>query len=326
MICSRWGNPAEVLEVQQVPAPVCGPGQVRVRMLASPINPSDLFLVRGQYGYQPPLPCTPGFEGVGIVEEGRGLLAWRVRGKRVAVLNGKAGNWAEQVVIPAKQAVPLPDDLSDEQAASFFVNPASAIVMTRHVLAIPRGAWLLQTAAASALGRMVIRLGRKYGFRTINVVRRERHVEELRQLGGDVVIDSTQDDLVERVRSICRDGVRYAIDAVGGDTATRCVQALGHSGRLLLYGSLSGEPLSVEPRQVLTNNLRIEGFWLSTWTRQQNPLRMLGLFRHITALFRQGIVETTTSAVYPLEQLREAIVAAETPGRAGKVLLRLGKR
>src|SRR5215210_3485643 len=147
ILCPRWGEPDQVLEVREVPTPECGPGQVRVRMLASPINPSDLFMVRGQYGYQPPLPCTPGFEGVGLVEEGHGLLAWRVKGRRVAVLNSYGGNWAEQVVIPAKAAVPVPKDLSDEQAATFFVNPASAIVMTRYILKIPRGAWLLQTAA-----------------------------------------------------------------------------------------------------------------------------------------------------------------------------------
>src|SRR3954451_8130695 len=119
VVCDRWGEPEEVLQVRDVPLPEPGPGQVRVRMLASPINPSDLLMVRGRYGYQPPLPCTPGFEGVGVVEEGRGLLAWRVKGRRVAVLNSHAGNWAEQVVAPARAAVPIPAELTDEQAATF---------------------------------------------------------------------------------------------------------------------------------------------------------------------------------------------------------------
>src|SRR5262249_61433002 len=119
------------------------------------------------------LPATPGFEGVGTVEEsGGGWLAKRVMGKRVAVLNRATGNWREQVVVPARQAIPVPEDIPLEQAATFFVNPASAVVMTRYVLRIPRGAWLLQTAAGSALGRMVIRLGKQHGFRTMNVVRR----------------------------------------------------------------------------------------------------------------------------------------------------------
>src|SRR5205823_6430902 len=81
VVCQRWGNPEEVLEVRDVPEPIPGPGQVLVRMIASPVNPSDLLMVRGEYGRQARLPATPGFEGVGVVERGHGLLAWRVRGR-----------------------------------------------------------------------------------------------------------------------------------------------------------------------------------------------------------------------------------------------------
>jgi NADPH:quinone reductase-like Zn-dependent oxidoreductase len=296
-------------------------------MLASPINPSDLFMVRGQYGYQPRLPCTPGFEGVGIVEEGRGLLAWRVQGRRVAVLNGKGGNWAEQVVVPARQAVPVPDDLPDEQAATFFINPASAIVLTRYLLRIPRGAWLLQTAAGSALGRMVIRLGRKHGFRTMNVIRRPEQADELLQLGGDAVIVSTKEDIADRARSLTDGrGVPFAIDAVGGETGSRCLEALGRGGRLILYSNLSGEPITLNPRTLLTGDRRVEGFWLSTWAKRQGPWTMLSLFRQITTLMREGIAQTDIGATFLLAQVREAVRLADTPGRQGKVLLRIGSR
>ena len=325
IVCPRWGEPDQVLEVRDVPAPVCGPGQVRVRMLASPINPSDLFMVRGQYGYQPPLPCTPGFEGVGVVEEGRGILGWRVRGKRVAVLNGTSGNWAEQVVIPARQAVPVPDSMSDEQAATFFVNPASALVMTRHVLAVPAGAYLLQTAAGSALGRMVIRLGKKHGFHTINVVRRHEQAEELRRLGADAVVLFPEESIAARVMEITGGrGAACAIDAVGGETGSACVEALAPGGRLLLYSSLSGQPLRIDPRALMTADRRVEGFWLSVWVKRQNPLRMLSLFRQIKALMAEGIATTEIGATYGLDQIRDAVRHADQPGRGGKVLLRFG--
>jgi NADPH:quinone reductase-like Zn-dependent oxidoreductase len=327
ILCERWGQPDQVLQLRDVPAPACGPGQVRIRMLASPINPSDLFMVRGIYGYQPPLPCIPGFEGVGVVEEGHGLLAWRVKGRRVAVLNSASGNWAEQVVIPARQAVPVPDDLPDEQAATFFVNPATAIVLTRHVLRIPAHAWLLHTAAGGALGRMVIRLGVKHGFRTINVVRRRDQAEELTRLGGTAVVVSPEEDIPERVKSITGgEGVRYAIDAVGGETGSACVRALGRDGRLVLYSTLSGEPVCFDPRALMAGNKRVEGFWLSEWAREQGVLRMLRLFRHINALLREGVATTEIGSTYPLEQVHEAVRQAETPGRKGKVLLRIGSR
>jgi NADPH2:quinone reductase len=324
IVCDRWGDPEEVLHVRDVPPPVCGPGQVRVRMLASPINPSDLFMVRGVYGKQPPLPCTPGFEGVGIVVEGRGILGWRVKGRRVAVLNSASGNWAEEVVIPARQAVPVPRDLTDEQAATFFVNPASAIVMIRYILKIPAGAWLLQTAAGSALGRMVIRLGVKHGFRTLNVIRRREQAEELKRLGGTAFVVTGEEALVERVQELTGgEGVPFAIDAVGGETGSQVVDTLAHGGRMLVYSTLSGEPLTIDPRALMTVPRRIEGFWLSQWVRDQGPLRMLRLFGGITSLLREGVLTTDVGASLPLDEIRAAVRLAQQPGRQGKVLLRI---
>ena len=117
-------------------------------MLASPINPSDLMYVSGQYGLKPRLPATPGFEGVGIVEAtGGGLLGRLRKGKRVAVIYDRIGSWAEYTVTKARQVVPVPDDLGDEQAATFFVNPATAIIMTHDVLRVPSG------AVAASVGR-----------------------------------------------------------------------------------------------------------------------------------------------------------------------------
>jgi NADPH:quinone reductase-like Zn-dependent oxidoreductase len=327
VVCERWGDPEEALQVRDVPPPVCGPGQVRVRMLASPINPSDLFMVRGVYGMKPRLPCTPGFEGVGMVVEGHGLLGWRVKGRRVAVLNSAAGNWAEQVVIPARQAVPVPRDLSDEQAATFFVNPASAIVMTRYVLKIPAGAWLLQTAAGSALGRMVIRLGVKHGFRTLNIIRRREQAEELKRLGGTAVVVTGEEALIERVQALTGgEGVPFAIDAVGGETGSQVVHTLSRGGRMLVYSTLSGEPLTIDPRALMTVPRQIEGFWLSQWVRDQRPLRMLGLFRRITSLMREGVLTTDIGQTFPLDEIRAAVRQAAQPGRYGKVLLRIASQ
>src|SRR5438132_2197840 len=144
VIFERCGEPAEVLEIRDAPVPKPGPGQVRVRMLASPINPSDLLFIRGLYGSKPTLPGCPGFEGVGVVEEsGGGFLGWRVMGRRVAVVNTGSGNWQAQVVIPARQAIPIADSIPDEQAACFMVNPATAYIMATKILRIRKGDWLL---------------------------------------------------------------------------------------------------------------------------------------------------------------------------------------
>ncbi|MBA4063686.1 MAG: zinc-binding dehydrogenase [Isosphaera sp.] len=327
-VFDRVGPPAEVLRVEDdVPAPQPGRGEVLVRMLASPINPSDLMYVAGRYGLAPRLPATPGFEGVGVVEaSGGGLLGWLRKGKRVAVLNDRHGNWAEYTVAKARQVVPVPDDLPDDQAATFFVNPATAYIMTRDVLAVPSGQWLLQSAAGGELGKMVIRLGRKFGFRTANVVRRREQVDELKQLGADAVLVEGDGPLPEQVGKAVPAGVRYALDPVGGRTGTEVIAALAPGGRCLLYGSLTDEPVSFHPRHAIGNGVRVEGYWLATWARRQRPLAMLRLFRRVLGLMREGVLRSDFSATYPLEEVRKAVEHAAAAGKGGKVLLRIGVR
>jgi NADPH:quinone reductase-like Zn-dependent oxidoreductase len=322
----RFGEPAEVLELQETPVPAPGRGQVRVRMIASPVNPSDLLVVRGTYGRQPSLPATPGFEGVGVVEtSGGGLLGQLRRGRRVAVLNGQGGNWQEYVIVPARQVVPLPSSIPDDQAASFFVNPASALLMTRQLLRIRPGDWLMQTAAGSALGRMLIRLGQHDGFRTINIVRRPEQAGELLRLGGDAVVCTANEAIEERVQSLTHGaGAAFAVDAVGGATGSAVFRALAPGGRMLIYGTLSGEPLSVDPRVLIAGDKQIAGFWLSNWVRRQSPWTMLKLFRQIKKLMTVGVLTTEVGASYPLDEILSAVKHADTPGRSGKVLLRMG--
>ncbi len=326
-VFERFGEPAAVLQVHDVPVPEPGPGEVRVRMLASPINPSDLLVVRGRYGRLPTLPATPGFEGVGVIDAtGPGflrLLRGLRRGRRVAVLNARGGNWAEYVVIPARSAVPVHADIPDEQAASFFVNPATALVMTRYVLGVPAGAWLLQTAAGSALGRMVMRLGRHFGFRTINVVRRAEAAAELSRAGETAIATDTE-PLEERVAALTGGaGVPFVLDAVGGTTGAAAARTMGAGGRMLVYGTLADEPMPLDPRVLMVGQKRIEGFWLSEWVRGQGALAMLRLFRRVTRLMRAGVLVTEVGPSYPLERIAEAVRKAEEPGRKGKVLLRL---
>lgn len=327
VVFDRFGEPAEVLRTEDRTPPEPPAGQVRVRMLASPVNPSDLMMIRGQYGILPELPATPGFEGVGIVESsGGGLLGKFLIGKRVAVLNSTNGNWQEQTVVPAKQAVPLGKELTVEQAAMFFVNPATAYVMTRQVLKVPRGAWLLQTAAGSALGRMVIRLGRQFGFRTLNVVRRHEQIAELKALGADAVLDAGPDELPAAVAELTGGaGIRYAIDPVGGPIGSAVVRSLAQGGRMLVYGTLSNEPLSFSPRDLMTPDASISGFWLANHMNSLNLIGKIKLVKTVGKLLRDGVLTASVEETFPLAEVQAAVQAAEQPGRSGKILLSIGQ-
>ncbi len=324
----QCGPPADVLAVDKQPVPSPAPGEVRVRMLASPINPSDLMFVQGTYGQRPALPATPGFEGVGIIEaSGGGLLGKLMAGKRVAVLNRMGGNWAEQVVLPARQVVPLSRRLSVEQAATFFVNPMSAVVMTEQIHRLGQGEWLLQSAAGSSLGRMIIRLGRATGFRTFNVVRRAEQADELKSLGADevLVFDASTDDPDDLVGQVRRKtgGVRCAIDPVGGLVGSALARCLGDQGRLLVYGSLTPEPLQLLPRTLIGSRSIVEGFWLGPWMLNKTLPAKLRLIRRVTRLIERGVLTTEVRHSFPLAEIRAAVTAASEPHRTGKVLLRI---
>jgi NADPH:quinone reductase len=321
----EYGEPAEVLEVQECPVPEPGQEEVRVRILATPVNPSDLLYVRGLYaGVQAQFPAPVGFEGVGVVDALGPGTQDLARGQRVSVVNGQGGNWAEDAVVPARDLIPVPADVPDEQVASFVINPASAILMLRHVLAVPRGEWLLQSAAGSEIGRMMIRLAKRDGIRTINIVRRRESVAELNKLGADAVIVSTDGPIDEQVRDIVGpEGVRYAIDPVVGDTGTQMFKALHEEGRMLVYGSLTGEPIRVgeDPRYILAGRRVLEVFWLGYWLPRVDTEARHQLTDAIAELIRDGILETSPGRRYSLDEIGAAVTQAESAGKQGKVFL-----
>lgn len=326
----QYGEPAKVLAVEDLPLPEPGEGEVRLRILASPVNPSDLLYVRGHYaGTQAVFPAQVGFEGIGIVDAVGPGVEGLVSGQRVSILNNQGGNWAEYAVVPADGLLPVPDDIPDEQVASFIINPASAIHMVRHVLAVPPGEWLLQSAAGSELGRMVIRLAKRDGIRTVNVVRRHEAAAELERLGADAVIVSTAGPIDEQVRNIVGpEGVKYAIDPVVGETGTQMFKALHEEGRMLVYGSLTGEPIRVgeDPRYILAGRRILEVYWLGYWWPRLQPSLRQQLAQDIVTLMREGIIETSPGRKYSLDEIDEAVAEAESIGRKGKVLLVPGKQ
>ncbi len=325
------GEPSDVLTVREMPLPVLQPGEVLVRMRVSPVNPSDLYFIRGIYTQKPIYPAIPGFEGMGIVQQGAGsLLAKFLVGKRVAVIGGEQGHWREFSVAKARQVIPVSRDLTDEVAAMFFVNPATALMLIERVLKVPRGGWVMQSAANSALGRMVIRLGQYLGFHTLNLVRRDSSIDELRALGADAVVafDPARHAIKELQQRIQQQtGLRevpLGMDCVGGKTGEAMIACLARRGHLVVYGTLSHEPIQLSSRQLIQTGGRISGFWLSQAMQELGLLSKLRLVRRIAKLLRAGVLTTEVGQRFPLEKIVEAVRAAEQPGHRGKVLLTMG--
>ena len=194
--------------------------------------------------------------------------------------------------------------------------------MTTEELALRPGEWLLQTAAGSTLGRIVLQLSRLRGFKTINVVRRREQVGELKELGADEVICTADESLVERVLAITNEaGVRAAIDAVGGKLGGKVAGVLGRGGTMLVYGLLSLEHVPLNTGRMIFRSTTIRGFWLNDWFRSTPVEEQRRIGGALLDLMAAGKVAPSVEAAYELKDVVEAVRHAERPGRRGKVLL-----
>jgi len=311
------------LVVREVPLPVPDRGEVLVKMAASPINPSDLAFISGGYGFKTGFPVIPGNEGSGaVVASGGGFMGRRLVGKRVACFAriGIGGAWAEYMVTNASHCVPVRKDTGSEQAAMALVNPLTALAFI-NIVKRGRHAAFLNTAAASALGRMLVRLGKRIGIPLINVVRRENQADELRKLGAEYVLVSSEEGFEERLKALSHElGATLFLDAVGGSLLGQLVLAAPMHTTILAYGRLSAEPCIIEPGALVLQHKSIVGFFLSEWVKTRNLMQLLGDLRKVKKMLDSDM-KTDIKHRMSLNQADEAISTYKTEMTGGKILL-----
>ncbi|MFL6281904.1 MAG: zinc-binding dehydrogenase [Pyrinomonadaceae bacterium] len=318
---------ADALAVVERPMPRPGAGQVLVRIAASPINPSDLSFLRGAYGIRKRLPVVPGFEASGeVVASGGGVWANHIVGRRVACAAPADGDgtWAEYMLTDASHCIPLMKSTDTEHAATMIVNPFTAWALLR--IAEESGARaVVQTAAASALGQMVIRLAASRGVEVVNVVRRHEQVEMLKAAGAREVLDSNEEGFDERLAEACkRVRATVAFDAVAGTLTGRVLHAMPSGSECVVYGGLSMEGCLLDPRSLIFERKRVRGFWLSDWMRTTGALKMFSASRSVQKVLKDEL-RTMIRARLPLEQAAEGVRLYEREMTGGKILL-LGAR
>lgn len=311
------------LTVVERPVRKPGWGQVLVKIAASPINPSDVIFLEGRYGVKKPLPITPGFEASGmVVAAGWGVMSKALVGRRVACSgpNDGDGTWAEYMVTQASLCMPLLSSVSDEQGAMALVNPLTAWGM----MAIARQekhAAVVQSAAASALGRMVIRLGIHFNLPTINIVRRQRQVALLQSLGARYVLNSNDADFEERLKSLCRQlKATIAFDAVAGEMTGQLLKAMPRRSKLLIYGALSNKACLVDPTDPLFGDKVMTGFWLSSWLPRLNPIERLRVGYTVQTLLGD-VLQTEIQARVSLNEAVRGLKMYTQNMTKGKVLI-----
>lgn len=319
IIFEQTGKPTEILKPTDIAMPEPGPNEVRIRVIASPINPSDIMFVQNLYGIRPQLPSGAGFEGVGVVDAlGEGVQMRT--GMRVSFTS--VGTWSEYAIAHQRSLIPVPDAMPDDVAAQLFVNPFTAYAMVQES-GVKEGGWLMLTAAGSAFGKMVIQLCQMRGINTIGTVRRNDHNDELKALGLTEVVNTETENLGARVKQITNgNGVACILDAVGGHTASESLKCLGKGGTMLIYGLLSLQDPSINAGLLIFRELTVKGFWLTDWMRRVDSATRQEVAQNVISLLSSGKIQLPVEATYSLEQITEAVEHAEQHGRWGKILVK----
>ncbi|KAI5066843.1 hypothetical protein GOP47_0017371 [Adiantum capillus-veneris] len=301
------------------------PGHVCVRLTHRPINPSDHNSISmGRLFNLEQTPPIPGCEGCGLVHEvGEGVSKVRV-GERVVPLifldYYKTGNgsWQDFITLRQSHILQLPAALSDEVAAQSILNPWTAYGLLADS-AVPPGEFLLQTAAASVLGRQVIQLARHLGIKTINIVRRDKWISELKALGADEVINSEKQDIVAEVKAITMGRLAYgAIDAVGGDLTKSVASCVRSDGTIYVYGVLSGWNISLSTLDLM-RGVRIRWWLLSNYLRNETKVDDTAV--QVMTLLTNKILTPLPGKSFPLENFGEALRESKKEARGGKIML-----
>ncbi|AVQ00060.1 alcohol dehydrogenase [Ahniella affigens] len=317
---TRGPVPQDVIACETLDTPEPGPGQVRIKVLAAPINPSDVLTLTGEYGMLPPLPAVGGNEGVGVVEaHGEGVTQPAV-GQTVLIPVG-AGTWSTHVVADAAKLMPLPNGVDPIQLSMLVVNPPTAALMLSEFVDLQPGEWVIQNAANSAVGGYLIQIAKARGLKTANVVRRESAIADLADSGADVLIVDGP-DLHKRVAEATgKAPIRLGIDAVGGQSTENLARCLAVGGTLVNYGAMSGEPCSISPASFVFRDITLKGFWLAQWFRKAAPAQQMAVYADLAKRIATGELHARVHATYPVEAIKDAVAAAASGGRNGKIVI-----
>jgi mitochondrial enoyl-[acyl-carrier protein] reductase / trans-2-enoyl-CoA reductase len=320
---TRFGQPEQVLALTERDLPQPGAGEVRIRLEAAPVHLADLKHIHGLPWFdQYTPPYTPGYEGVGRISAlGPGVTTLHI-GERV-FLPIRFGAWQEELIAPAAGLWRAPEAVPGEQLALVPINFSTAYLMLRTLVTLEPGEWVIQNAANSNVGYYLIRLARRWGLRTVNVVRREQHLPLLQSAGGDVnLVDGP--DLAERVKPALQNGrLRLAIDAIAGDAPTRLARCLETGGVVANYGILSGVPCQIPGEMLFLDDITLRGFWTARAVQQIGPERTAAMQHDIFNYLVEDPPAAPIAGIYHLHEVRQAVAHAARVGseRPGKIVL-----
>ncbi|GGR63454.1 NADPH2:quinone reductase [Nocardioides luteus] len=320
------GEPKDVMQLEEVADPTPGPGQLVVKVLASPANFPDVLMARGLYQVKPELPFTAGVELCGeVVALGEGVSTGSTSGLQVGdrVIGGAAlpyGGFGELALMDAATTFPAPEALTDAEASSLYIGYQTGWFALHRRAHIQPGETLLVHAAAGGVGSAAIQLGKAAGATVIGVVGGPEKAEVAKKLGADVVIDRHEEDFVKVVKEVTGGkGADVIYDPVGGDTYDRSTKCIAFEGRILIIGFAGGRIQEAALNHSLIKNYSIVGLHWGLYNTLA-PELVNECHAELTRMADEGSIKPLVSETLALEQVAEGVQRLADGVTVGRVV------
>ena len=318
IVLRESGGP-EKLRFEPVAVGEPGPGDLLIRHRAIGVNFHDTYVRSGLYKTLT-LPGIPGLEAAAVVERVGSNVTGFAPGDRVSYIDASYGAYSEQRILPARLAIRLPDNLTDEAAASLTIKGFTACMLLRHAHAVHSGETLLIHAAAGGVGQPLVRWAKHLGATVIATVGSREKAAIARDCGADHVILYREESFVERVAQITEGrGVDVVYDSVGADTFSGSVECLGYLGTLVNFGQSSGPVPPFTIARLAARSNAIVRPMLFHYIRDRAALEAMA--RETFEALDEGVIREQIGLRLPLSRAADAHIALESRATSGAIVL-----
>ena len=318
ILCKELG-PANTLVIDDIPSPEPGKGQVKVRVKAAGLNFPDTLIIEGKYQIKPELPFSPGGEMAGeVLAVGEGVQRFKP-GQRVMGLTGY-GAFAEEILVPENQLIPVPDGMNDHTAAAFSMVYGTSYHALKQRANIQPGETLLVLGASGGVGLAAVELGKAMGATVIACASSEEKLAVAKEAGADDLINYAEEDLKDALKQRYPKGVDVIYDPVGDKFTEAAIRNMAWNGRLLIVGFAAGDIPKIPANLALLKGCSIIGVFWGAFT-QKEPQTNIQNIMELMQLFNQGKINPRISQVFPFEDYEQALAALTSRTAKGKVVL-----
>lgn len=333
----QHGGP-DKLSYEDLPVPKIGPDEVLVKVKACALNHLDIWIRQGSPAYPMPLPHVSGSDIAGVVEQAGAQVDSVTVGERVFISPGVScwkcdaclagrdnfcrsyalvgammhGGYAEYVKVPFRNVLPIPGNLTFEQAAAFPLVSVTAAHMLFALAQLQHGETVLIMGAGSGVGSMAVQMAKLAGARVLTTVGSDDKIPKAVVLGADAVIHHGREKVAERVKLLTEGrGVDVVIEHIGPEVWDTCLQSLAKGGRLITCGATTGAEVKLDLRYVFSRQFTIKGSYMGTRAELVKVAELMGQGRLISVIDR----------TYPLPEARAAQEQMVSRKVFGKIVL-----